>query len=231
MNVGGVMMWFSVLKNNIDRKTLLEDNVFDTFPEIQRLFGAYYQNAQLEVLPKISNKRMEKLHGNAVGLGRRLHAQQYWSKKDLKNMNATLYVELRSDYNNRIIINEIIVIIGKNKFNPENVYDVDEIVMYTDNVDDNYKNVVPKDDHALFGLDLVREWIKLLPKNYKVYINHTYGLKGVISAQDIKNGNFNVTKDGVIITTNSRTRPHKANLNPLAKKGIMEIYNNSEVSS
>ena len=228
MNVGGVMMWFSVLKNN---ERLLEDNVFDTFPEIQRLFGAYYQNAQLEVWPKISNKTMEKLHGDAAGLGRRLHAQQYWVKKDLKNMNVTLYVVLRSDYNNRIIIDDISVSIGTNKFDPENVWDVDGIVIFTDDVNDNYDDVLPKDDHALFGLDLVREWIKLLPKNYKVHINHTYGLNGLISAQDIKNGNFSVTKDGVIVPSNSRLQQHKANLNPLAKDGIMEIYNNSEVSS
>jgi len=226
------MMWFSVLKNN---KRLLEDNVFDTFPEIQRLFDTYYQNAQLEVWPKISDKTMEKLHGDAAGLGRGIHAQQYWSKKDLKNMNVILRVMLRSDYNNRIIIEEMSVIISKNKYDSQDtVYDVDEIVMYTDNVDSNYEDVVPKDDHALFGLDLVREWIKLLPKNYKVHITHTYGLKGVISIQDIKNGNFVVTNDGRIIThtrNSLNATAQKIGLNPLAKKGIMEIYNNSEVTS
>ena len=228
MNVGVSMMWFSTLKKT-DFQTELTNNIDETFPEIKRFLNAYFGSSSYEVWPKLTDSLIAKITGSEVSMNKRNIATEYWSKKDLKNMNVYLSVKVGTAGAHIRLSQISFVITAKDILDRKEIYNVNQIVIYPPERDD-YLGTFPKDDNVLFGFDLIREWIILLPSNYKVSILHiaNYNLKPA----DIKEGHFDITFDGQI---RGRRDPFRLNSPAVktpdtkVKKGIMEIYNNSEI--
>ena len=232
MNVGGVTMWFSTLKKT-DPETELGNNIHETFPEITRFLHAYYGTSVHEVWAKITDSLLEKITGSEVSHDKRRTAEEYWGKKDLKNMNIYLSIRIETSPLRDIKLDQISFVITPNyKLDRKAVYNVNEIVVYPAQ---HEEAIPPKNEHPLFGFDLIREWIMLLPDNYKVSIYHTSGTGTLsVSSDDMKNGLFEVNDEGRIYSLsqqNFTSSGFKSGNNLKIKEALKHIFNNSQITN